>query len=351
LGAYLAHELLCRSAATIHALVRCRDAHEGSSRLRERMTQYGLWDDAFGDRIRVVPGDLARSGFGWTPERFDDIAASVDAVYHSGATIDTLSPYRTLKPANVGGTHEALRLASRGPLKPLHFISTLSVTAFEGRREAAPDSSSGYDQTKWVAEELVRRAGAAGLPVTIFRPSAITGDTRTGACNAGDFFHRFLRGCIAFGTCPDIPMSFDCAPVDFVAGQIVDLSARASSIGRTFAVVGERPLQLEELAAHVRANGVPLRKESYDAWRARLTHADNTHPLAPLAPMFRETVQSCGDHACAGVEAAAASPGVTSVTCPVPSRALIGTYITYLTKHRLLDLPTRALATAGSTQS
>ncbi len=349
LGAYLAHELLCRSAATIHALVRCRDAREGSSRLRERMTGYGLWDDAFRDRIRVLPGDLAQLRFGWTPERFDEVAASVDAIYHSGAAVDMLSPYRTLKPANVGGTHEALRLASRGSLKPLHFISTLSVTAFEGRREAAPDSSSGYDQTKWVAEELVRRAGAAGLPATIFRPSAITGDSGTGACNAADFFYRFLRGCIAFGTCPDVPMFFDCAPVDFVAGRIVELSSRPSSIGRTFEVAGERPLQLDELAAHVRANGVPLRKERYDAWRARLSHADNTHPLVPLAPMFCETAQGCGDPTATGPHAAPSSPGVTSVTCPVPSRALIGTYVTYLMTHGLLDLPTRALA--GSTPS
>jgi thioester reductase-like protein len=346
LGAHLLDELLRRGRTTIYALVRCRDHEDGRARIRANQARYDRWDEEYDDRIVVVPGDLAQPYFGMEPDRFDDVAARLDAVYHNGATVDTLSPYGALSAANVGGTHEALRLASRGRLKRLHYVSTIAVAAFEGRGEVPADSSSGYEQSKWVAEELVRRAGAAGLPVTIFRPAMISGDTRTGGCNAADSFYRFVRGCIAFGAYPDVEMSFDIAPVDFVARQIVDLSVQDSSIAQTFHIEPERPLTLGELAVYLTASGFPVHAEDYREWRSRLAQADAGHPLAPLAPMFDvHEPRSAPDAA-----PPAAAPGVVAVTCPVATAALIDTYTDYLSRSGLLQRPASRLALAGSSR-
>ncbi len=346
LGAHLLHELLRRGCTTIYALVRCRDDGDGRARLRANQARYDRWDEAYDDRIVVVPGDLAQRYFGMEPERFDDLAARLDAVYHNGAMVDTLSPYRALRAANVGGTHEALRLASRGRLKRLHYVSTMAVAGFEGRSEVPADSSSGYEQSKWVAEELVRRAGAAGLPVTIFRPAMIAGDTRTGGCNAADSFYRFVRGCVAFGTYPDVEMSFDLAPVDFVARQIADLSVQDSSIAQTFHIEPERPLTLGELAACLTASGLPVRAEDYHRWRSRLAQVDVGHPLAPLAPMFDAHEPRFAPDA----SPAAAAAGVVAVRCPAATAALIETYTDYLSRRGLLQRPASWLALAGSSR-
>ena len=49
------------------------------------------------------------------------------------------------------------------------------------------DLTMGYSQSKWVAERLVKIAASRGLPVSIYRPGTITGDSRTGISNLDDF--------------------------------------------------------------------------------------------------------------------------------------------------------------------
>jgi L-aminoadipate-semialdehyde dehydrogenase len=54
---------------------------------------------------------------------------------------------------------------------------------------------TGYGQTKWVSEQLIREAGKRGLQGTIIRPGYILGDAETGVCNVDDFMIRMLKGC------------------------------------------------------------------------------------------------------------------------------------------------------------
>lgn len=82
--------------------------------------------------------------------------------------VNGVFPYRTLYPANVQGTIEVIRLASRRKIKSLHYVSTMSV--FPSSKETCTEdfspsnaddmlNSSGYSQSKWVA----------GNPVTSIR--------------------------------------------------------------------------------------------------------------------------------------------------------------------------------------
>jgi thioester reductase-like protein len=79
----------------------------------------------------------------------------------------------------------------------------------------------GYAQTKIVAEALVREAGRRGLPIAIYRPSLIAGDTGTGAFNADDLLTLLIRGCIRMGLAPDLDWALDCEPVDVVSAGIL----------------------------------------------------------------------------------------------------------------------------------
>lgn len=93
-------------------------------------------------------GDLARPRLGLTQEDFEAYGHKIDAIYHSGAlvhgnistwscpfcqliSIDVVGvlQYPALRPANVGGTIEVLRMASFGGGNTvLHYISTVSGT-------------------------------------------------------------------------------------------------------------------------------------------------------------------------------------------------------------------------------
>ncbi len=115
------------TSAQIHCLLRADDLDEGRLRLKHNLEAYLLWDDAFSDRIQPIPGDLGEPHLGLDDETFERLANQVDVIYHNGAMVNFVYPYQAHKASNVLGTQEVLRLASQVKLKPVHFVSTLSI--------------------------------------------------------------------------------------------------------------------------------------------------------------------------------------------------------------------------------
>ncbi|MBS2064904.1 SDR family oxidoreductase, partial [Klebsiella pneumoniae] len=88
-----------------------------------------------------------------------------------------------------------------GRPKRLHYVSTLAVI---DKFQAGPVSeltdltswqglTSGYSQSKWVGDTLVRQAQLRGLPLAIYRLSSVTGDRANGICNETDLMWRIVR--------------------------------------------------------------------------------------------------------------------------------------------------------------
>ena len=48
-----------------------------------------------------------------------------------------------------------------------------------------------------------------GLPVRIYRPALISGDSRTGAFNRDDILTTLIRGCVHMGAAPDLDWTLD----------------------------------------------------------------------------------------------------------------------------------------------
>ena len=228
LGAYLLRDLLDMTSASIHCLVRASCPEEGWTKLRRNLETYSVWKDSYQPRIRVCVGDLSRHLLGLSPDEFDQLAAVTDVIYHNGARLDLTQSYAGLKAENVFGTQEVLRLASRGRAKPVHYVSTVSVfdpgnlpagrmILEEDEIDPSADLQDGYSQSKWVAERLVQLAGRRGLPVSIYRPGAVSGDSQTGAWKTDDFVCRTIKGCILMGKVPDSGILLDLVPVDYVS--------------------------------------------------------------------------------------------------------------------------------------
>jgi hypothetical protein len=123
-GSFLLSELLRQTQADIYCLVRASSSVEGMGRLQASLASRGLWSEEDRSRILPVVGDLSRPLFALSEADFIELAETVDTIYHAGALVKWIYPYQSLKATNVFGTQEILRLASRGPLKPVHFIST-----------------------------------------------------------------------------------------------------------------------------------------------------------------------------------------------------------------------------------
>jgi amino acid adenylation domain-containing protein/thioester reductase-like protein len=281
LGAFLLRELLEQTRADVHCLVRAADEHAARQRIQKGLQAYGLWEESFGRRIVPVPGDLSRPLFNLTPQRFMQLAAAVDAIYHNGAQVHFLQPYKTLKAANVGGTLEVLRLACRHKVKPVHYVSTIGVFGDlpgdsrprEQDMPAAQGLQGGYNQSKWVAERLVALAGRRGLPVAVYRPGRIAWHSRTGVANADDFFTNAVRLCIRMGKCPragEGPVFDDITPVDYVSSAIVRLSRKRAALGRAFHLVNPRPTDLRLVLDAIRGFGFEVQEVPADQWQTEL---------------------------------------------------------------------------------
>ena len=176
-SAFLLGDLLQLTSARVACLVRAGSETEALKRIRRNLAQYLIEPGTSASRIVPLAGDLSQPRLGLTEEQFARLAHDVDVIYHNGAQVHFLHPYSTLKPANVLGTQEVLRLAATARLKPVHFVSTLSVLSglSHGRLAAETDRNetpewleNGYAQSKWVAERLVWSAMECGIPATIF---------------------------------------------------------------------------------------------------------------------------------------------------------------------------------------
>ncbi|MFJ8254054.1 amino acid adenylation domain-containing protein [Streptomyces sp. NPDC094466] len=317
LGRHLLDQLLARTDARIHCLVR-----QGSI---DRLPVT--------DRVVPVPGDLSAPGLGLSAEDHDTLR-TVDAIYHNAAVPHFAASYDALRPAHVDATAAILCLAGDSGA-PLHLISTLGVflgDAYDGRVVTETDVptdptglTSGYDLSKWAADAMAVAARGHGLPVSIHRIAAIVGDTATGAADPRSAFSRWLTGCVAAGAVPDTAEVLDMVPVDTVAAAIVALSQAPNHLGphapddlgspvpnhlgRDHHYHGDGGLTRAALAAALTSAGHPTEVVPYHRWRERML-ADPAGPFAPLAFSLPERPRPHPRFDCSRTWAAAAGAGV-----------------------------------------
>jgi amino acid adenylation domain-containing protein/thioester reductase-like protein len=360
LGAFLLAELLQQTDAHVHALVRADTPTQGQQRLKQTLKNYQLWDERWHSHITPILGDLALPRLGLSPTDFERLAAQIDVIYHNGALVNFVQPYQMLKAANVLGTQEVLRLAGTTRLKPVHFISTLSIfsplaargvaTIREDQPLAHPEGlEGGYEQTKWVAERLINLAKERGIPVAVYRPGRITGHSQTGAGSTDDFFYRMLKGCIQLGSVPDAELPVDMVPVDYVARAIVFLSTQPASLGKAFHLTNPAPIAISDLVAWIRSFGYTLEQLPYETWQARLLNnagQSDENALYPLLATFASA--SAGGET--GPQQAPVVPHFdcqntvnglrhSNIACPPVDTTLLNTYFTYFIRSGFLSAP------------
>jgi len=360
LGAFIIKELLAKTQANIYCLVRAANFAEGQTKLQKNFQQYALWDEAESPRVIPVIGDLSQPYLGIAPEEYQNLAANIDHIYHSGASLNYVYPYSAMKAANVLGTQEVLRLACQTKVKPVHYVSSVAVfesTAYRGKLVQEQDEFNdwsgiflGYSQTKWVAEKLVKIAGDRGLPITIHRPPLIAGDSKTGVCNTHDFINLMTKGCLQMGCFPDVDYMLDMSPVDYVSKAIVYLSLQEKSIGKAFHLQHPSPVSLKSLVDWIRSFGFDLEIVPYEKWQNELVTKVNSpdNPLYTLHPFLLEhwsderlTIPDLYLEAnrpiisCQATQDALAG---SSIVCPPIDSELLMTYTSYLIQTGFLSL-------------
>lgn len=295
LGAFLLASLLKRTDATVHCLVRCANVQDGQLRLDANMQGLGLghYDRT---RVRVIPGDLASPKLGLDDGTFERLAECIDVIHHNGAWVNSLHTYESLKAANVVGTQEILRLASTGIPKHVHYVSTLStippvesagaeITNEAQLAEYWPGLASGYAQSKWVAERLLRIGGDRGIPFTIYRPTHVGGASDSGASNATDTWSLFVDACLTLERIPDADTDINSLPVDVMADSIVSLSLREDMHGKSLNLLHPQSFMLSRLTRQIAAiDELSVERIDYRQWHKLCGEHAATRRLASVMP-------------------------------------------------------------------
>ncbi|RPB13900.1 large subunit of L-aminoadipate-semialdehyde dehydrogenase [Morchella conica CCBAS932] len=297
LGVYLLRDLLSRRNPEVKKVflhVRAADKSKALERVRASAQAYGVWDEAWVSRVECVVGELGSPKLGVSEEEWGVLVEEVDVVVHNGAQVHWVYPYSKLRPANVTGTVDALLLCASGKAKSFLFVSSTSVLdcdhyvllsdaimekggagvpESDDLEGSAGDLGTGYGQSKWAGEYLVREAGRRGLSGCVVRPGYVVGDSKTGVTNTDDFLIRMLKGCAQLGQMPNIHNTVNMVPVDHVARVVIACAFHppSSSTPLPVAHVTSHPrLRFNEFLGTLATYGYAVATADYVPWRVAL---------------------------------------------------------------------------------
>ena len=264
IGTQIARRLLQNNEVTVLALVRATDAENAMRKLQREWWDWPELIEALNSRIEVVCGDVCERNFGLSEEAYSDLSKRITHIIHTAADW-RLVPLEELRKTNVQGTLNILDLArktnSDHRLERFSHISTAYVAG--GRTGVIPEDAltdqfgffTAYEQSKYEGEMLVQSAKKE-LPISIFRPSMVVGDSQTGAIKTFNTVYFPLRLYLT-GKLRILPVSrslrINIVPVDYVATSIVKLTFDPEAEGRNFHLVApyESLPKLGELLGHV----------------------------------------------------------------------------------------------------
>jgi thioester reductase-like protein len=255
-SALLGRLLLRRPEARATCLV--QDRHLEAA--RKRLVEIEAAERHVAGRVDLVVGDITRPSLGLDASQ-RRLLDGVTEVWHLAAVYDLAVGPEVARQVNVVGTDRVLELCRELPdLERLHHVSTCYVSGSYAGRFGEDDLEEGqsfrnhYEETKHEAEVLVRRAMAAGLPATIYRPGIVVGDSRTGETQKYDgpyFLATFLRRQPPVAVVPQVAdpdrVRFCVVPRDFVVAAMDELSVHDKSLGRTYALTDPDPPTVREL--------------------------------------------------------------------------------------------------------
>ncbi|MGZ8742240.1 MAG: SDR family oxidoreductase [Nocardioides sp.] len=297
------------------------------------------------ERVELVDGDITAPDLGVSPES-RGFLEDVEEVWHLAAVYDLAVAPEVARRVNVDGTARVLELCrSRPRFRRLQYVSTCYVSGRyvgefpEDSLDEGQAFRNHYESTKFDAEGLVRKSMADGLPVTIYRPGIVVGDSRTGETQKYDgpyFLATFLRRQLPVAVVPAVGaldrVKVCLVPRDFVVESMDELSVLDRSVGRTYALTDPNPPTVRQVvdtfARHLgkRVLWVPL---PLGITRALVGSVPGMERLLGLPAEALDYFASPTTYSTANTVADLAESGLE---CP-PFEGYAGTLLHFMTEH------------------
>jgi len=211
------------------------------------------------ENFAVIEGDITQPELGMEPDDAANVRYATTDVFHLAAAYDLAIDRDTAVRVNLEGTkavNEFVR--SLKLLKRYNYVSTCYVAGKRTGviREDELEHDTGfrnfYEETKYLAEAEVEKL-KTDLPVTIFRPSVVVGDSESGETAKYDgiyYLILYLRKAPYLLRAVNVgnkQVKLNLVPVDFVVNAIAKLAMDEKAVGKTIAIADPEPLTTAEL--------------------------------------------------------------------------------------------------------
>ena len=243
------------------------------------------------ENFALLEGDITKENLGIAEEDLLIIRDETTDIFHLAAVYDLAVGKDLAYRVNLEGTKNVNELVRSLPnLQRYNYVSTCYVAGKRTGRilETDLEHNAGfrnyYEETKYLAEVEVEKLKDE-IPVTIFRPSVVVGDSGTGETVKYDgiyYLIHYLRKSphlLRFINVGNKQVRLNLVPVDFVIEGLAALSTDEDAIGQTIALADPGPLTTAELFDAIAES--MTRKRSVIAPPAKLVEAFLSSPVSP----------------------------------------------------------------------
>ena len=262
LGSHICYALL-EAGHHVVALTRASRNQKADERVVEVLSRIAASEEAarsLAARLEVVEGDIAAERLGLDHETYRGLTERVDETWHIAASLSFLEEDREdIFRMNLDGTSRVVEFVSGPTSRRLQHVSTAYVAGtrtgvvLEEELDVGQDFRNPYEESKCRAELLIAAAAAEGRIVpTVYRPSIVIGESRSGKATHFHGVYAFIRGLWAVverlrrkspdGGIVQLPLrvlgslttTLNFVPIDYVTDGMVEIGKRPDSVGRTF---------------------------------------------------------------------------------------------------------------------
>ena len=236
-GNLIHHFLEDKNVSRLYLLARGKNDEDAKQRVHKTMKVFSPQIDKLDphNKIRILAGDITRNNLALSNETYDELTNNLTHIVHSAANVKFQQSLENAMLVNFQGTKNVFELArsvnATNGISKIAYIST-AYTCGEHEGVFYEDDSfrpsmfaNSYERSKYESDAYVQSLFNE-LPVTIFRPSIIVGDSESGITNVfnglyGPLEMIFMR-LIRF-----LPgrknTKMDIVPVDYVSKAIVNI--------------------------------------------------------------------------------------------------------------------------------
>lgn len=243
-GNAILQKLLPCNDVKIYLLIRAKDNVE----LEEKIHKLNIPPiyQIFKDKIIIIRGDICKANLGIDEKHLRILCKEIEIIIHAAADIRFVQPLEEARAHALIGTKNIVSFARKcSNLAKINYVSTIGVVGRSGiiLPEDEPPKNiyyfNNYEQAKAETEFYIFEEMRKGLPFTIYRPSLIIGDSKTGQIYSKQVFYYICDLIKAGGIYSVLPgldtFRLDIIPVDYVAEFIVKLADEISDTkGRVF---------------------------------------------------------------------------------------------------------------------